>query len=346
MSGPFISVITTIRQPSASVHKLDDALREVGGTMVAVADQKGPKSFDGVSATLLTLEMQSKLPGELPRRLPINHYARKNTGYLWAIANDAQCIYDTDDDIAPNEYWRPRRMTTEAETIEPRMWANVFRMFTDDLVWPRGFPLNLVHDPSTIPQRASSQSAAEVTAPIQQSLSDRSPDVDAVWRLIMDHDVFFERRSSVRLPVGTWCPFNSQATWWWPEAYPLLYLPSHCSFRMTDIWRGFVAQRCLWELGHGLVFHAPDTIQERNIHDLMRDFQEELPGYQHNEAIVNRLQTLSLRRGPDSVGENLMACYEQLVADKFLPPDELPLLRVWLADIVSIGSGACMGWRA
>ena len=345
MSGPFISVITTIRQPSASVRRLDEALRRVGGMMVVVADQKGPSSFDSVSATLLTLEMQRQLPGQLPRLLPVNHYARKNLGYLWAIANAAGCIYETDDDVAPSEGWRPRARMAEAETIEPCLWANVFRLFTDELIWPRGFPLHLIHDPDTIPRKASVP-AAEITAPIQQSLSDGAPDADAVWRLVMGHDVVFRCRPSVRVPAGTWCPFNSQATWWWPEAYPLLYLPSHCSFRMTDIWRGFVAQRCLWELGHGLVFHAPDTVQERNIHNLIRDLQEELPGYQHNEALVNCLRTLTLRRGPDSAGTNLMVCYEQLVAGGFLPPDELPLVRAWLADIESAQSGTWMEGRA
>jgi hypothetical protein len=39
---------------------------------------------------------------------------------------------------------------------------------------------------------------------------------------------------------------------------PLLYLPSHCCFRMTDIWRSFIAQRCLWELGHWVVCQAPE----------------------------------------------------------------------------------------
>ena len=39
----------------------------------------------------------------------------------------------------------------------------------------------------------------------------------------------------------------------------LMYLPSTCTFRMTDIWRSLIAQRCLWELGQGVVFHAADN---------------------------------------------------------------------------------------
>src|SRR5581483_5657775 len=102
--------------------------------------------------------------------------------------------------------------------------------------------------------------------------------------------------------------FNSQTTWWWPEAFPLLYLPSFCSFRMTDIWRSFVAQRCLWELGHGLVFHASEVIQERNQHNLLRDFGDEVSGYLQNSRLTAALQELRLQPGPAAAGANLIAC--------------------------------------
>ena len=60
-----------------------------------------------------------------------------------------------------------------------------------------------------------------------------------------------------RWAADTWCPFNSQNTAWWRDAVPLLYLPAYCSFRMTDIWRSFVAQRIAWENGWRLLFHEP-----------------------------------------------------------------------------------------
>ena len=116
--------------------------------------------------------------------------------------------------------------------------------------------------------------SAPKRAPIQQGLVNGSADVDAIWRLVMDREFFFEPRASVFLEPGNWCPFNTQTTWWWPVAYPLLYIPSYCSFRMCDIWKSFVAQRCLWELDMGIVFHAPEVYQDRNVHDLMRDFRD------------------------------------------------------------------------
>lgn len=209
-------------------------------------------------------------------------------------------------------------------------WVNVYRCFTDEFIWPRGFPLDLIHG---APSVAVMNPAEIQMAPIQQGLVNGSPDVDAVWRLIMDNPFSFERRGEVLLGAGQWCPFNSQNTWWWPEAFALMYIPSHCTFRMCDIWRSFVAQRCLWATGRKMVFFDSDVIQERNPHDLMKDFGDEYPGYMNNRLLVDVLSGLSLASGDASVGDNLIKCYEALIRERFIPADELPLVRAWLADL-------------
>ena len=163
-------------------------------------------------------------------------------------------------------------------------------------------------------------------------LANGSPDVDAVWRLVLDHEVTFDDVPNLFLPRGVWCPFNSQNTWWWREAFPLLYLPSHCSFRMTDIWRSFVAQRCLWELGYELEFHHADVHQARNDHDLMHDFGDETVGYQRNEEIRKILEACPLQRGPGQLRDNIFRCYEALVGAAIVDRAELGLVAAWLED--------------
>ena len=151
----------------------------------------------------------------------------------------------------------------------------------------------------------------------------------SLWR-----EVFrFENRRSVFLPARQWCPFNTQTTWWWPVAYPLLYVPSYCSFRMCDIWKSFVAQRCLWELGTGVVFHASEVWQERNVHNLMRDFNDEVPGYQQNNRIAEILEGTVLVPGPNHVAENLRRCYSELIQHQIFPETELTLVDAWLKDL-------------
>jgi hypothetical protein len=154
----------------------------------------------------------------------------------------------------------------------------------------------------------------------------------------MDQDIRFRCEESVHLAEGAWCPFNSQDTWWFPAAYPLMYLPSLVSFRMTDIWRSFVAQRCLWALGHGLVFHGPEMFQDRNPHNVIRDFEQEVPGYLANDRIRAALEETELQPGADRVVDNCHRCYEALVREGFMPAQEMSLLERWLCDFRNVGS--------
>jgi hypothetical protein len=318
---------------------LGGKLAAAGAKLIVVGDRKGPAQFNVPGAHLLTLHDQIQSPFELARKVPLDHYSRKNIGYLAAIQQNATCIYETDDDNAPNETWTTRTRMAQARTCATRPWVNVYRLFSDEFIWPRGFPLERIRDMNTYPSEGNQNGEVEqlwFDAPIQQGLANGSPDIDAVWRLTLDRPFQFKQAPSVWLPAGTWSPFNSQTTWWWPEAYPLLYLPSYCSFRMTDIWRSFVAQRCLWEMGLGIVFHAPEVDQERNEHNLLRDFEDEVPGYLQNQRIVTALERLSLRSGENVASENLLSCYEELIRIGVMPKKEIPLLEAWVVDLSSV----------
>jgi hypothetical protein len=322
-------VITTIQSPTPCLLRLLSVAAGYRPRFLVIGDRKGPAQFDAVGAEFWSLEAQLKLPFELVARLPIGHYVRKNLGYLLAIQGGATCIYETDDDNAPLPHWSVRERQTHARPISGSGWLNVYSCFTDALIWPRGLPLTCIH---ASPAMDAIGTAAAFDAPIQQGLANGSPDVDALWRLIMDSDFHFDVNPSVRLAPGLWCPWNSQSTWWWPPAYPLMYLPSFCTFRMTDIWRSLVAQRCLWQLGHGIVFHAAEVVQDRNAHDLMRDFHDELPGYEGNAKIASLLNDTRLEAGEQAVHDNLVRCYETLVTAGFFPTEELLLVRAWIAD--------------
>lgn len=94
-----------------------------------------------------------------------------------------------------------------------------------------------------------------------------------------------------------------------------------------------MAQRIAWECGWSVYFHPPTVWQERNEHNLMRDFTDEIPGYVSNAMIKTKLTELSLRQGVEAIGENLFACYRMLVAEKLVGDNELPLLEAWLRDL-------------
>ena len=207
-------------------------------------------------------------------------------------------------------------------------WVNVYKYFTDSHIWPRGFDLEKILDP--LPNISKVE---KVLSPIQQGLANDNPDVDAIYRLTHHLPVVFENRESVALGHNAICPFNSQNTTWFKEAFPLLYLPSYCSFRMTDIWRSFIAQRIAWTCGWSIAFHKSTVRQERNTHILIEDFKDEISGYINNSQIVSTLINLPLKEGSDHIFQNLEICYQSIVNLGLIDKNELPLLRAWINDI-------------
>lgn len=332
------SIITTIQPPTPSVYGLVDRLSSIGGTLIVAGDSKGPTQFVPSNdrnwpVQFLSLQDQERSGFSLAKNLPTKHYARKNIAYLHAIKSGATCIYETDDDNAPLGNWIPRQETIDSIRAIPQAadarWVNVYRFFSSENIWPRGLPLDEIR--RSVPTEF--EASSNLRAPIQQGLVNGSADVDAIWRLVMDRDFTFDNSPSIYLKPGNWCPFNTQTTWWWPLAYPLLYIPSYCSFRMCDIWKSFIAQRCLWAMDLGIVFHAPEVVQDRNPHDLMRDFRDEIPGYNLNRKIAEILDSVSLSAEHDAVASNLRTCYAALVAEAIFPEKELELVDAWLADL-------------
>jgi hypothetical protein len=314
--------------------------------LIIVGDKIGPAAYPIENANnfasdgklqFLSFQQQVESGYTIAKELPSGHYARKNIGYLTAIEDGTECIYETDDDNGPNQHWHARTRRVKASRVDEKGWMNVYSLFSKEKIWPRGYPLeNLSPAQQSAAAELEIQPPTFVDAPIQQGLADLSPDVDAVWRLTMDREIIFDRGDSIQLAPGTWCPFNSQSTWFWPVAFPLLYLPSYCSFRMTDIWRSFIAQRCIWELDAGIVFHAAEVDQQRNEHNLLHDFKGEIDGYLRNDELVKILEATNLQSGADSVANNLFTCYEKLVAANFFPAKELDLVQAWLQDLATI----------
>jgi hypothetical protein len=178
-----------------------------------------------------------------------------------------------------------------------------------------------------------------MNCPIQQGLADEDPDVDAIYRMLFSLPVSFDPDAGpIALHGGAWCPFNSQNTTFFAEAFPLLYLPATCSFRMTDIWRSFVALRILEESNRAVLFHGPSVWQERNVHDLHRDFAGEVSGYLHNNEIRTQLRNI---RFPEDCSVRIMleSCYQCMIRHGWLAPNEEQLLRLWLDDLNDLGVG-------
>jgi hypothetical protein len=316
-------IITTIYPPTKSVkafaHKKDYHL-------IVVGDKKTPSAWSNPNTEFISAREQERLHSEWVRFLPWNHYSRKMVGYLSAIEQGADIIIDTDDDNIPCAQWGfPDFEGTFSTIPEKGGFFNVY-YFTEQKIWPRGFPLQRINNKNSVFGDCFSKTMVSIG--VWQALANGDPDVDAIYRLTDNTPCLFEDKNPIVLGCETVCPFNSQNTACRKELFPLLYLPAYVTFRFTDILRGLVAQPIMWAAGYHLGFTSPTVFQERNFHDYLKDFESEIPCYLYAERVVELC--CEATKTNVSVADNLYNSYEMLLKHGVVVEHEINLLEVWL----------------
>jgi hypothetical protein len=325
-------VITSIFPPTASVASFAGSVSFTN--VIVVGDRKSPPGYPLDGVRFLSVSDQEQLPWGLLGQLPFNHYCRKMVGYLEAAASGADILFDTDDDngLLPGvdgAIWAIDCLHELRPGGDETRHLNVYRHFSDQPIWPRGLPLDLITASHAEPPLLA-EAPRGVSIGVWQGLANGDPDVDAIYRLTSNQPCTFLDRPAVSLPEGIVCPFNSQNTAFRRELLPLMYLPAYVTFRYTDILRGLVAQPILWAAGLRLAFTPATVFQDRNAHDYLRDLESEVPMYlTGRRALELAIETASASR---SIPENLQAVYEALEREGIVEARELELLGLWLAD--------------
>ncbi len=323
-------IVTTIAAPTQAVRRFCDHLR---APLIVIGDNKTPCDWAYDGADYYSVERQKAVLPKLAELLPFNHYCRKNFGYLIAAAQGATAIVDTDDDNIPLDNWCLPPPSGEFEAVQANSgFVNVYSAFTDQHIWPRGFPLKeILNERANLRGRKFEKRSFKVG--VWQALANGDPDVDAVYRLTVNKMCVFENRPPLILDEGVLCPYNSQNTLTFHEFYPLLYLPCHVNFRFTDILRGLIGQLILWRHGARLGFFEATVFQERNEHDLFRDFLDEEPCYRHPYDVVETVDA-ALVSG-SSVADHVVGAYQALARKSIVNgARELPILDAWLTELL------------
>lgn len=317
-------VITSIFNVTEAVDKFS---KMKDWQLIVVGDKKTPNNWKQVNTKYLSPATQLKKYKDFAEALPWNMYSRKNIGYLEAILAGSKFIADTDDDNIPYYNWGENlKFTGSFDTVGVFDYYNVYKDFTSEHIWPRGYPLKKVLDPEI---RLKKNTLHKIG--VWQGLADGDPDVDAIYRLIYNKPIIFNKREPLVLDKGTICPFNSQNTIFIKELFPLLYLPSFVTFRFTDILRGLVAQPIMWSAGYSLGFHTADVFQQRNEHDYLVDFKSEIPCYLDVEQVVEITKSVVSKNS--TVSSNLVAAYKALEKVNIVTEKEVELVELWIESI-------------
>ena len=286
------------------------------------------EEFDLERAHYLSLEDQQGLFPELSALIGENTYARKNLGYLFALAHGADKIWDTDDDT----FFRGVENTLTNSLLhgqrfiaQKSKFVNPYNHFApDSQLWPRGLPMQYILSKPQVFFQSNSSSNYDVV----QTLVNREPDVDAIYRMTRgDHLIDYPVSSDVlEIEVGTWVPGNTQSTLWQNKnIFHYLYLPSTTSFRFTDILKFYVAQiQCR------VAYAGFLTEQFRNPHDYFEDFKSEIQCYLNSESVVD----LFISAAP----KDIVSAYDLLVENAICLPKEKEILEIFLTEINRIRS--------
>jgi hypothetical protein len=319
-------VITSIFEPTVAVKTF---AKNIDFRVIVVGDKKSPVKYECAQVDFLSWVQQEELGYKLTKVLPYNHYCRKMIGYLHAIKNGAEIIIDTDDDNIPKSNFVVPEFAGDFKTIvNTQGFVNVYEIYTDKKVWPRGLPLRLINS-KTID--FDNIKATYSNVGIWQGLADEDPDVDAIYRLTNGNMITFSAYGNVVLDEGSISPFNSQNTIIRKDLFPLLYLPSKVTFRFTDILRGFVAQPIMWAAGYRLGFTDATVVQERNPHDFTKDFESEIPMYIYTDKVIDLCTKVV--SSSKSIVDNLYDSYVELEKAGIVASDELKTLSAWLSDL-------------
>jgi hypothetical protein len=326
-------VITTINEITKGIEGFGSLTNSF---CIIIGDLKSPppKKYQYEDIEFISHSSQNELNFKLTEYLPDNHYSRKNIGYLLAIEKGHNVIAESDDDNIPYEWWENMYDFQERQvfrTVTEPNAINVYKLFSDINIWPRGFPLQELANQDEI--KFKEKEASNVL--IWQGLADKNPDVDAIFRLVFpDKEVNFAKgKLPVLLNEHVYCPFNSQNTVWSYPAFPYLYLPMFVRFRFTDILRSYIAQRGIWALNGRLAFGSASVYQDRNYHDLLEDFKDEIDCYLEAKNLINILDECKLSGKPC---EDLLVMYKQLHEHDIVVAEELQSVQTWISDLKNL----------
>ena len=269
---------TTINKPTKALKLF---AKNKNCKLIVALDKKS-KDFKLKNAIILSPNYQEKKWPKLSKLIGWNCIQRRNFAILEAYERGAEVIALIDDDNIPYDNWfkniyvnkeiRCSKIKTNKKIFDPVGYTNHSNL------WHRGMPLELVNN------RTYNTKKKVVFKPdIQANFWNGDPDIDAVCRMLFKPECKFAK---TKFPFFSKkiSPFNSQNTLISRNVIKDYFLYPHVG-RMDDIWASFYVTSKKYKV----VYNEPTVYQERNVHNLIKDFKDEYIGYVNSLNLVENL---------------------------------------------------------
>lgn len=273
-------VTTTIYPPTEAMIKFS---KMKDWKLIIVGDLKTPhQEYDGGNWLYLHPDYQSKTYPELSEAIGWNCIMRRNIGFIEAYKRDASVIATIDDDNIPYDSWgkdvyidksiEVDNYSDDSGVFDPLSVTNVPN------IWHRGYPIELVKT-----RNSRYLGRTKVCVKVQADLWDGDPDVDAMYRLIYDPLVKFDKVHPYTSMNFT--PFDSQNTFLAREVLPVYMVLPHVG-RMDDIWASYIVEHLL---DVRPVFCSPTVYQARNTQSTLINLEKEIFGYRNTLNFIRNI---------------------------------------------------------
>lgn len=337
-------VITTNRNPTEEIKQLVKV--PLPWTIVVVERDKIVNStwgsYNPENLIFLSLEDQDSLCYETTKHIPINSYARKNIGYLFAIQHGAREIFDTDDDmfypdfeLLLNNYdnWRLYYANNNSQMINP------YEYFGRPDIWPRGFRFRDINKNNT-----NNYFSAMKNQFISKNLIFQGTYIN------FDTDSFFiktngfnnNRNRNLSFHIGNpllylptnYVPINSKNTRFLYKVFPSLALPVTLPSRVSDIWRGYIMQRYAWGY-NGTVIYTKSKAEFQGKNNITSNFEEEKDLFFKLDTLLDCLSNTEINQDIKRPAIFLIKLIEKLVESNILGEEDLNMYKAFIIDLDS-----------
>jgi len=269
---------TTINKPTKALKLF---AKNKNCKLVVALDKKS-KKFDLKNSIVLSTKYQEKKWPKLSKLVGWNCIQRRNFAILEAFERGAEIIALIDDDNIPYKNWfkniyvnkkiRCKEIKTNKKIFDPVGYTNHSNL------WHRGLPLELVNN-----RKYKIGKKNLITPDIQANFWNGDPDIDAVCRMIFKPECNF-KKSLFPFFSKKVSPFNSQNTLLTRKVIKDYFLFPHIG-RMDDIWASFYVTSKKYRV----LYNEPTVYQQRNVHNLIKDFKDEYIGYVNSLKLVESL---------------------------------------------------------
>lgn len=269
---------TTINKPTKALKLFS---KNKNCKLIVALDKKS-ENFELKNSIVLSTNYQEKKWPKLSKLIGWNCIQRRNFAILEAFDRGAEIIALIDDDNIPKENWfkniyvnkffKCKEVLINKKVFDPIGYTNHKNL------WHRGMPLELVHN-----RIYKTKKKILIKPDVQANFWNGDPDIDAICRMILKPECIFKKSYfpffSQKISI-----FNSQNTILSRKIIKDYFLFPHIG-RMDDIWASFYVSAKKYRIIYG----EPTVYQQRNAHNLIKDFSDEYIGYTNSLNLVEKL---------------------------------------------------------